>query len=206
MTALVRERVGIKDIGIRTTVPDNPKAKLMYYLDCVAFVIDLNDSNLNRLRNYQNYHLLDDAETDELLVLVRLFSPHKLLNRVFFHSEDCGGSSNQFFELSAVSNMLAVADNIVIGGERKRVAKIMFFKRSWMESNYHTPIRSFHGPSPLLYFIGIILFGFSLFYMYRKFKCYTIRHYITLHYNMLKNKLAKYLQSFITIIRFHLRL
>ncbi len=145
MAALVRERVGIKDITRRVTVPDNPKAKLMYYLDCVAVVIDLNNPSVNRLKNYQNYHSLDDAETDALLALVILFSPDELLNKVFFHNEDCGGLTNQFYELSAVSNMLAVADNIVIGGERKRVAKIMFFQMFWMEKNYFTPIRSFRG-------------------------------------------------------------
>ena len=145
MAALVRERVGIKDITRRVTVPQNPKAKLMYYLDCVAVVIDLNSPNLNRLRNYQSYFSLNDAETDALLALVLLFSPDELLGKVFFHSEDCGGLTNQFYELSAVSNMLAVADNIVIGGESKRVAKIMFFQRSWLQNNYLTPIRSFQG-------------------------------------------------------------
>jgi len=145
MAALVRERVGIKDFGTTVTVPDNPKAKLMYYLDCVAVVIDLNSPNLNRLRNYRNYYTLNEAETDALLALALLLSPDELLNKVFFHSEDCGGSSNKFLELSAVSNMLAVTDNIVIGGERKRVAKIMFFRMSWMEKNYFTPIRSFQG-------------------------------------------------------------
>ncbi|KAL9960252.1 hypothetical protein ACROYT_G033687 [Oculina patagonica] len=140
MAALISERVGIKDISRTATVPGNPKAILMYYLDCVAVVIDLNSPNLNRLRNYRNYYSLNDAETDALLALVLLFSPDKLIGKVFIPSEDCGGGANQFFELSAVSNMLAVADNIVIGGERKRVDKIMFFKRSWMENNYITPI------------------------------------------------------------------
>ncbi|XP_078343566.1 uncharacterized protein LOC144629211 [Oculina patagonica] len=145
MAALIRESVGIKDVGTRVTIPGNPKAKLMYYLNAVAFVIDLNDPNLSRLRDFENYYSLSEAETDALLALVLLFSPDELLNKVFFHSEDCGGSTNQFFELSAVSSMLAVADSIVIGGERNRVAKIMFFKRLWMEDNYFTPIRSFQG-------------------------------------------------------------
>ncbi|XP_078343546.1 uncharacterized protein LOC144629200 isoform X1 [Oculina patagonica] len=143
MAALVRERVGIKQIGNKATVSDNPKAKLMYYLNSVAGVIDLNNPNLNRLRNYQNCFSLDEAETDALLAFVILLSPDKLIGKVFFHSEDLGDFANQFFELSAVSSMLAVTDNIVIGGETKRVAKIMFFERSWMENYYYTPIRSF---------------------------------------------------------------
>ena len=140
MAAFVGERVGIRDISRDASVPQNSKAKLMYYLNCVASVIQLDDRALSRLRNYQNYYLLSDEETDALLAFVILFSPDELIGKVFFPSEDCGGGSNQFFELSAVSHMLAVADNIVIGGERKRVGKIMFFKRSWMENNYLSPI------------------------------------------------------------------
>ena len=143
MAAFVGERVGIRDISRDASVPENSKAKLMYYLNCVASVIQLDDRALSRLRNYQNYYLLSDQETDALLAFVILLSPDELIGKVFFPSEDCGGGSNQFFELSAVSHMLAVADNIVIGGERKRVGKIMFFKRSWMENNYLSPVRSF---------------------------------------------------------------
>ena len=143
MAAFIGERVGIRDITRDASIPQNPKAKLMYYLNCVATVIQLDDPALSRLKNYQNYYLLSDQETDALLALVILLSPDELIGKVFFPSEDCGGHSNQFFELSAVSHMLAVADNIVIGGERKRVGKIMFFQRSWMETYYLSPIRSF---------------------------------------------------------------
>ena len=145
MAAFVGERIGIRETGQTVTVPSNATAKLMYYLDCVAAVLKLENPNLRRLKNYQNYNSLTDAEIDALLALVILFSPDELLGKVFFPSEDCGGSNNQFFELSAVSHMLAVADNILIGGERKRVAKVMFFRRAWMDTNYFTPLRSFQG-------------------------------------------------------------
>ena len=62
MAAFVGERVGIRDISRDASVPQNPKAKLMYYLDCVASVIQLDDRALSRLRNYQNYYLLSDQE------------------------------------------------------------------------------------------------------------------------------------------------
>ncbi|XP_068688059.1 uncharacterized protein [Montipora foliosa] len=145
MAALIGERVGIRETGTTVTVPENSKAKLMYYLDCVASVLQLDNPNLNRLKDYQRYYSLSEVEIDALLTLVLLLSPDELIGKVFFHSEDCGGSSNKFFELSAVTHMLAVADNVLIGGERKRVAKIMFFQRSWMESNYFSPMRSFEG-------------------------------------------------------------
>ena len=145
MAGFVSQRVGLKDISRTVTVPGNAKAKLMYYLNCVKTVIQLDDSTLQRLTDYDNYYLLTDVEIDTLLAMVILFSPDELLGKVFFHDEDCGGSSNQFFELSAVSHMLAVTDNVLIGGERKRVAKVMFFQRSWLDNNYFTPLRSFEG-------------------------------------------------------------
>ena len=46
-----RTEVGIKRIGGSVVVADNPKAKLMYYLDCICSVLDLSDTdNLSRLR------------------------------------------------------------------------------------------------------------------------------------------------------------
>ncbi|XP_067024473.1 uncharacterized protein [Acropora muricata] len=145
MAGIVAQRFGMKDITATVTVPANAKAKLMYYLSCVKTVIQLDDSTLQRLTDYNNYYLLTDAETDALLAMVILLSPDKLMGKVFFPDEDCGGRNNQFFELSAVSHMLAVTDNILIGGERKRVAKVMLFKMSWLENNYLTPLRSFQG-------------------------------------------------------------
>ena len=140
MAALIGERVGIKDTSRSVTVPANPKAKLMYYLECVATVIQLDNPNLTRLRNFSSYYSINDEETDALLLLIVLLSPDELIGKVFFHSEDCGGRSNQFFELSAVTHLLAVSDNVLIGGESKRVAKIMFYQRRWMENNYIAPL------------------------------------------------------------------
>ena len=145
MAGFVAQRFGMKDITSTVTVPANAKAELMYYLSCVKTVIQLDDPTLQRLTDYANYHLLTDPETDALLAMVILLSPDKLIGKVFFPDEDCGGRSNQFFELSAVSHMLAVTDNVLIGGERKRVAKVMFFQRSWLDNNYFTPLRSYEG-------------------------------------------------------------
>ena len=145
MAALIGEKVGIKETGSKATVPGNPTGKLMYYLHCVASVIQLDNPNLNRLRNFASHYLLSDEEIDALLALVLLLSPDELIGKVFFHSEDCGQFSNRFFELSSVTHMLAVSDNVLIGGERKKVAKIMFFKRCWLQDNYISPLRSFEG-------------------------------------------------------------
>ena len=146
MAAIIGERqeVGVRNIGTTATIPANPKAKLMYYLDCVATLIELDNPNLNRLRNFQNYYFLNDAETDALLTLVVLLKPDELIGKIFFPKEDLP-SNNEFYELSAVSHMFAVSENMVIGGKRTRAAKIMCFKRCWLENFYITPIMSFRG-------------------------------------------------------------
>ena len=48
---LGRTEIGVREFGIAARIPDHPKAKLMYYLDCICSVLDLSDyGNLCRLR------------------------------------------------------------------------------------------------------------------------------------------------------------
>jgi hypothetical protein len=63
--------VEVKKTGSTVNVPNNPKAKLMYYLDCICPTLDLNETsqNLQRLRNYNSYASLSASETNELVVL-----------------------------------------------------------------------------------------------------------------------------------------
>ena len=51
--AAVSERtgVGVQEFGTSVEIPENPKAKLMYYFDCICSVLDLSDQeNICRLR------------------------------------------------------------------------------------------------------------------------------------------------------------
>ena len=63
--------VEVKKTGSTVNVPNNPKANLMYYLDCICATLDLNETsqNLQRLRNYNSYASLSASETNELVVL-----------------------------------------------------------------------------------------------------------------------------------------
>ena len=55
---LGRTELGVKEIGRTVTIPNDPKARLMYYLDCMCVVLDLSDTaNLSRLR----YALINDT-------------------------------------------------------------------------------------------------------------------------------------------------
>ena len=46
-----QREVGIRQFGNTVTIPGDPRAKLMYYLDCICVVLDMTDTtNLSRLR------------------------------------------------------------------------------------------------------------------------------------------------------------
>ena len=136
----------IRRTGKSVSVPETPKARLMHYMDCVANVLTLGNQNMKKLTDYTNYHRLSEEETDALLVLVVLFSPDELIGKVFFPSDELcrKDKGNEFYELKQVSKMFAVTNSIVIGGERKRVMKIMTFKMIWIEEYYLRPLVSFH--------------------------------------------------------------
>ena len=139
MAALMeREQLLIKPTGHSTTVPNSPIAKLMYYFHCVcSCVADSDDPSIQRLRAFQtNYNSLSSDEESTLLMLCLALSPDKLINSVFFLNEDINGA-NKFFEVSAVSTKLLVSESLLIGGQRKRVQKIMMFKKEWLERSYN---------------------------------------------------------------------
>ena len=131
-----RTQIQIKKTGTTVTVPNTPIAKLMYYFNCVCSCVEANDDfTTRRLRNYRsNYSNLSNEEEAQLLLLCLALSPDKLTGTIFFPAEDLDGFNNQFFEVSAVSTKLVVAQSLLIGGQQKKVQKIMMFKMCWIES------------------------------------------------------------------------
>lgn len=142
---LGRTEVGVREFGRTVTIPEDPKARLMYYLDCICVVLDMSDTaNLSRLRNFSQYYLLTEPEIDALVSLCFLLSPDELSGKVIFQDDTmCGNSSNAFFEISAVRHDLLLSDSIIIGGQRRAVSKIMAFKRQWLLNNWVNPMQQF---------------------------------------------------------------
>ena len=139
-------QIRVKKIGSSTTIPDNPIAKLMYYFDCVRSCIEADDDyTTRRLRNYNNYSSLTSQEQAQLLILCLALSPNKLIGSIFLPArddEDFDGGINHFYELSTVSTRVLVSQSLLVGGQQKRVRKIMKFKKSWIEKYYINPLRS----------------------------------------------------------------
>jgi hypothetical protein len=133
----------VKKTGTFTTVPDADIAKIMYYLNCVCTVIDYNEGNIQRYRNYSNWADMSDEEDRLIFVLALALSPDELEDKVFFNSPElCPDSGNEFYEIGQVKNQLLVVRSVVIGGQQRQVKKIMAYKQSWMQNNYYQPMRS----------------------------------------------------------------
>ncbi|KAL3863091.1 hypothetical protein ACJMK2_004867 [Sinanodonta woodiana] len=143
MALLRRTELGVRDIGHNVAVPNDPRAKLMYYLSCMTTVLDLNDDpDLYRLTNYDAYFLSED-NTARLLTLCLLLSPEVLLNKCIFQDDEmCEDSENKFYEISAVRKQLLLTNSIIIGGQQRAVHKIMTFKMSWLETYWREPIKA----------------------------------------------------------------
>ena len=138
-----RVQIRVKDTTRRTTIPQNPIARLMYYFNCVCTCIEADDSAaIRRLRDYQNYDSLTSDEKAKLLALCLSLSPDKLIGIIFHPSNDCGEFTNKFLELSAVKTDLIVTNSLVVGGQRKNIQKVMLFQKVWMETYYIEPLRS----------------------------------------------------------------
>lgn len=135
MTAIINaHQYDVKLTGTSTTVPNSPTARCMYYLKCVCSVLDLDDIPYE-LTDYHNHTHLSLGDKKKVLVLCALFNIEILDDKVFFQCEELN-SSNEFAELGSTQFLAATNQQIVIGGVRRHVLKVMLYKRSWI-LDYH---------------------------------------------------------------------
>ena len=138
-----RDSIGVTVIGAVVTVPDHPKAKLMYYLNCMCTVLSLDEAehNITRLTDYRSYYLLSDEETAAMIVLSTLLDPVTLNGVCIFNDEEaCGNSSNEFYEINSRRTTIAAVESVMVGNVRVSVKKIMCYKMSWLVNNYVDPL------------------------------------------------------------------
>lgn len=143
-------------ISTFATIPDSPKARLMYYLDSVCDLVELNSSdsaNIRELTNYNRHWDLSEEQTEQLLVYCYLLSPDVLINKVIFLNDEMGWhSDNVFYDVGHVSNRF-----IYIGGQFRAVKEIMTFKMSRLRTYYFEPMQTLSSPQIALYDSCVIL-------------------------------------------------
>ena len=133
------KNVKVRAFGTLTTVPNNAIAKLMYYLDCVATVIDYHDRTLT---DYANYNELSGEELVAVYQVAKLLNPSLFINAgIFTINQDLlFDTNNQFYEISDETLGFHVNREIMIGGTVVKVLKVMACNSRWLQTNYFSPI------------------------------------------------------------------
>ena len=146
---ITSQSLDIKLTGKTTYVPDNNLAKLIYYLDCVTSVIQIEE----KLPDYREYFLISEEEEKALVTLAILFNPKILIdNSLFLVGEKYvpSGKTNQFYEITNNEFGLHVSSEVIIGGVSRKVMKFMGCLPSWLDKNYYHPLDYYLRTQPKL--------------------------------------------------------
>ncbi|XP_069119427.1 uncharacterized protein [Argopecten irradians] len=142
MAAFGRLQMNFRRTGFTVNVPNNPKARLMYYLNSICTVLDIGNepgTRINRLKYYQNYLSLSENEVNQLISICALLPPDILIDKCIFQDDAmCGNNTNQFYTIT--ENRFFVSNSILIAGRHRSVKMIMTFKMEWLRRNYLEPI------------------------------------------------------------------
>ncbi|CAG2242632.1 unnamed protein product [Mytilus edulis] len=142
--ALDQLGVTVKPIGSKCTVANHPKAKLMYYLDCMCDVLKLDQTehNIKRLTDYKYHYTLTNEETAAMILLCTLLDPVTLTDVCIFHDEEaCGNSGNKFFKIEANRARIVAARSVMVGSVQVAIQKFMCYKMCWIERYYFEPLK-----------------------------------------------------------------
>jgi len=115
----------MKTFGHKVEIPNNPFAKLMYYLNCVNVVIQYEE---NTLTDYNNYHLLNTDQLAIVYALAKILNPQLLINaNIFIHDPRLviGNTDNQFYKITDETIGVHVNQEIMIGGKYVKVLNVM---------------------------------------------------------------------------------
>lgn len=128
-------KINLSTFGTTVTVPQNPTAKLMYYIDCICEVLDFNDDyNIQRIRDFKNYYNMNLDDKKLILKLCQLLHPKEFEDECISRVEDNYplDGSNQFFSVNGANLNFVATQSILIGGVRRYVRKIMLYKNKWL--------------------------------------------------------------------------
>jgi len=86
-------------------------------------------------------------------------SHHWLLGKCIYPVDETGGrANNRFLEITSTQTKFAASATVLVGGQRRRVTKIMLYERQWLQNNYLGPLERLTGMSMVLLY-SCYLFG-----------------------------------------------
>ena len=138
----------IKLVERNLAIPDNNIAKLMYYLDCLVNIIDLDDGtvNLDRLTDYEHYYNLTEEEQKTVAGLCIVSNPEALeqFSLLLVKPELLpNGSGNEFFDIKDPRLGVEVPEAVTFAETPVKVLKVMVCTEEWIDKYYTQPAQSF---------------------------------------------------------------
>lgn len=139
MPGFETQQIRLNSASQAVTVPDDCRARLMYYLEVLTGILEMkkSDSGLLRFCDYNNYDDIESiADKKTLLQLGELLSPDLLIDKCMFNDENIR-AGNKIYNLSLVRNTYAFSNNIMINGRQTQVTSILLYKKVWLQRNYY---------------------------------------------------------------------
>ena len=122
-------------------VPDDPYARLMYYLKTVQSIVDLGIPD--RLTDYRNYDDLSRRELELVLYLARKVVPDTFIKKGLFVLAPgfCNdGCTNGFWEGKTTRAITAIQSRRSKHAMRVEDMQVMTYKKEWLRRNYYGPL------------------------------------------------------------------
>ena len=122
-------------------VPENKLAKLMYYLDCAFYTLDIRC--YSDYTDYYNYRQLTRIQEQYVLSLARKYNPTFMLdNQLFIIRPNLVdyGFDNQFYQITDKRIGIRANSQVFIGGKSVTVVKVMICKNTWLQQFYYEPL------------------------------------------------------------------
>ena len=135
------QSLGIQKSVNSCQVPENKLAKLMYYLNCAFYTLDIRC--YSDYTDYYNYRNLTRIQEQYVLSLARTYNPTFMLDNQFFiirpNLVDYG-FDNQFYQITDKRIGIRANSQVFIGGKSVTVVKVMVCKNTWLQQFYYEPL------------------------------------------------------------------
>lgn len=139
---------GVKDTTVRTVVPNDDIARLMYYLHCIDACLNISSLN-SALTDYKNYWRLSTQGRRLVIEWATLLNPRELIDKVIFLDDErvmTATLTNAICEISVACHIVSIGSTAIIAGGVKEISKVMFFRSEWLVNHYIKPLERIRRP------------------------------------------------------------